>query len=412
MVAGEQLIPHLFRTEYSKIVAVLCKQFGLQHIEVAQDIASETFATAISSWPYRGIPEHPTAWLYTVARNKVKNYLRREQLFTSKIAGELSADLKAENTPEPDLSESNIADSQLRMLFAVCHPSISSEMQVALALRVLCGFGIDEIATAFLTSKDNINKRLFRAKEKLRSENIALTLPSHAEIGSRLQSVITTLYLLFNEGYYSETNEAVIREDLCFEAMHLAHLLTTNKLTDLPEVHAILALMCFHASRLAARKDENGEMILYADQDTTLWNQELIAKGVEYFHRSSLANSVSRYHLEAAIAFMHTQHVDAVEKWAEILRLYNHLLMVAYSPVAALNRTYAFSKVHGKEKAIGEASKLNLINNHFYYLLLGELHQDLDNQQAAIYYKQALGLAKTTAEKLNITRKLESLAST
>src|SRR3954466_14614649 len=200
----QELIPHLFRTEYSKICAVLSKLFGMEQLEVAEDIASETFLLALETWTYKGIPENPVAWLYLVAKNKAKNYIQRNTLFATKIANQIQQ--ATTDTSFIDLSDENIADSQLQMLFTLCHPSIPAEAQIGLSLRVLCGFGIDEIATAFLTNKETINKRLFRAKEKLRMENVAIELPGEREITERLETVMTTLYLLFSEGYYSESS--------------------------------------------------------------------------------------------------------------------------------------------------------------------------------------------------------------
>ncbi len=282
-----ELIPHLFRTEFRKITAVLCKTFGnaFNGIEIAEDLASETFLSAIETWPYKGIPENPTAWLYAVAKNKAKNYLTRNRLFTDKIATELKQSSPTTQEIEIDLSDKNINDSQLQMLFAVCHPSISTEAQIGLALRILCGFGIEEIADALLTNKETINKRLFRAKEKLRQENVSISFPVASEIGERLDTVLTTLYLLFNEGYYSESNDNILREDLCMEAVRLTYLLIENEQTNQPNVNALLALMCFQSSRFKARKNSNNEMILYADQDETLWNDELISKEFIFFIR-------------------------------------------------------------------------------------------------------------------------------
>src|SRR5690606_25445533 len=299
-----ELIPHLFRTEYSRIVAVLCRALGLENIAVAEDIASETFLSALESWPYKGVPANPTGWLHVVARHKALNYLKRSRTFTNGVAPAIAAGRSVEDPIEIDLSDANITDSQLRMLFALCHPSIPDSAQVALALRILCGFGIDEIASAFLTSRDTVNKRLFRAREKLRTANLTLEFPPREEIPKRLDTVLTTLYLLFSEGYYSETDDAVIREDLCLEAMRLTHLLAGRENTASPDVYALLALMCFQSSRFAARKGTDGRMILYQDQDTSRWNQELIARGAEYLHKAS-HGEVSRYHLEAAIAYWH-----------------------------------------------------------------------------------------------------------
>lgn len=404
-----ELIPHLFRTEFSKITAVLCKLFGIEHIEVAEDIASDTFLAASETWSYKGVPENPTAWLYTVAKNKARNHFNRKSLFRNKIAKQIDRSTHSSQELEIDLSDENISNSQLRMLFAVCHPLIPEEAQIGLALRILCGFGIEEIADAFLTNKETINKRLYRAKKKLRAKNVPIELPGKAEIENRLDTVLRTLYLLFNEGYYSESNNRVVREDLCFEAIRLTYLLVENEQTRKPSVMALLALMCFHSSRFEARKSDSGEIILYQDQDESLWNHELIAKGADFLKQASQGKKVSKYHLEAAIAWWHTNKDDTEEKWKNILHLYNQLLIVEYSPIAALNRTYALSKVHGKPTAIAEAEKLKLPDNHYYHSLLGELYKDIDDKKAKQHYQEAFSIAKTQSDKQIIQRQIEKL---
>lgn len=403
---SDGLIPHLFRTEYSKIVAVLCKHFGLTHIEVAEDIASETFASAAESWPYRGVPNNPAGWLYTVAKNKLKNYLHRDQIFGERVAKEWQLAARDAEEWQLDLSDLNIKDSQLKMLFTVCHPAIPPEAQIGLALRILCGFGIDEIATAFLASKDTINKRLYRAKETLREQGIRMELPSAIEIDKRLDQVLTTLYLLFNEGYYSESNDDTLREDLCREAMRLMSFLLENDRTDLPKVNALLALMCFHASRFKARKDERGAMVLYNDQDERLWDREMISRGATLLRKASQGNILSRYHIEAGIAYWHTVKEDSPEKWESILHLYNQLLRLEYSPVAALNRTYALFRARGRAEAIAEAEKLRLTNYHYYFALLGELYTGFDTNKARENFERALQLAKTKTDRELLTRKM------
>ncbi|MEP6748926.1 MAG: DUF6596 domain-containing protein [Bacteroidota bacterium] len=405
----QEQIPHLFRTEFRKISAVLCKLLGIAHIEIAEDIASDTFLLAFETWSYKGIPENPVAWLYTVAKNKARNYISRNQLFAKKIIPDLKHAASGSEEIEIDLSDKNITDSQLQMLFAVCHPSISTEAQTGLALRILCGFGINEIADAFLTNKETINKRLFRAKEKLRLEKVKIEFPPEADIVKRLETVLTTLYLLFNEGYYSESRDTILRNDLCLEAMRLNYLLIENKQTNQPAVNALLALMCFHASRFEARKTDNGAIVLYQDQDEKLWNDELIAKGVYFLHAASTGNKISKYHVEASIAYWHTIKTDTVEKWENILQLYNHLLQIEYSPIAALNRTYALAKANGKRTAIIEAESLHLSGNHFYFTLLGELYTDIDNATAKMNFEKALLLAKTNTDKQTIEKKLQKL---
>jgi len=406
----QELIPHLFRTEYRKIISVLCRHFGFEQIENAEDIASDTFLTAAQTWSLNGIPPNPVAWLYNVAKNKAKNFLQRNNLFQNKISPEIRKTSSELYRDEIDLSPQNINDSQLQMMFAICHPSISTEAQVGLSLRILCGFGIEEIADAFLTSKETINKRLFRAKEKLREDQVKIELPAATEIDKRLETVLTTIYLLFNEGYYSVSQDTIIRKDLCVEAMRLCTMLTENESTNKPQVNALLALMCFHASRFDARLDNNGELILYEDQDTGLWNSELIARGGYYLKYASTGDRLSKYHLEAAIAWWHTQKESTAEKWENILQLYNRLLQIEYSPIAALNRTFALSKANGKKEAIAEAEKLKLIDNQFYFMLLGELYTDNDNEKAKENFKKALSLAKTEPDRHAIQRRIDALS--
>lgn len=405
----QELIPHLFRTEYRKIVAVLCRRFGFDQMETAEDITSDTFLAAAQSWSFKGIPPNPTAWLYNVAKNKAKNHLQRHTVFESKVSPEIKNGTPEFDEPDIDLSPQNINDSQLQMMFAICHPAISPEAQIGLSLRILCGFGIDEIADAFVTNKENINKRLFRAKEKIRNEKIKIGFPGPAEIEERLDNVLTTIYLLFSEGYYSVSQNQILRKELCFEAMRLCHMLIENNETNKPQVNALLSLMCFHASRFEARMGKNGEHILYDDQDITLWDADLISKGGYFLKCATTGNKLSKYHIEATIAYWNTQKADTKEKWETILQLYNHLLQIAYSPIAALNRTYALSKANGKKEAIIEAEKLKLTDNQFYFTLLGELYTGIDNEQAKLNLKKAFLIARSPADKQVIQKKIELL---
>ncbi|GAA4306396.1 RNA polymerase sigma factor [Compostibacter hankyongensis] len=405
-----ELLPHLFRTEYRKIVSVLCSLFGIEHIETAEDIVSDTFLTAAELWGMKGLPANPAAWLYTVAKNKTRDHLRRDKLFAQKIAVDIKNDAPLSEDISIDLSDRNIEDSQLAMMFAVCHPSVSTEAQIALALNLLCGFGAEEIADAFLTHKETVYKRLKRAKEKLRAENVKIAQPTQPEVSSRLDTVLTTLYLLFNEGYYSASRNTLLRKDLCAEAMRLTLLLLQNKHTGNPAVSALLALMCFHASRFEARTDRDGEIILYEDQDITLWDHELIKKGEYYLNLASQGSRLSRYHLEAAIAYWHTHKDDTPEKWENILQLYNQLLQMEYSPIAALNRTYALSRANGKEEALVAAAQLDLKDHHLYHLLLGHLYEEIDNEKALQHFHTALRLTRSDPEKTAIGKNIIRLS--
>lgn len=404
-----ELIPHLFRTEYRKIVSVLCKLFGIEHIEIAEDIVSNTFLQAAELWGVKGAPPNPAGWLYTAAKNKTRDYLKRNANFAQNISKEFERRSTSTEEIDVDLSDKNISDSQLAMIFVTCHPCNPADAQIGLALNLLCGFGIDEIARAFLTNREVIYKRLQRAKEKLREEQVRIEEPALNEIDKRMTSVLMTLYLLFNEGYYSANQDVTLRKELCLEAMRLTYMLTDHPATNKPEVNALLSLMCFHSSRFDARLGYDGETILYDEQDPDLWNQELITRGEYFLNLASHGNKLSKFHLEAAIAYWHTVKGDTKEKWDNILQLYNELLVLEYSPIAALTRTYALSKVYGKQEAIAEAKKINLTDNHLYHSLLGQLYQDNDNAKALVHLERALDLSKSVADKNVISKKIEQL---
>lgn len=406
----QALIPNLFRTEYRKIVSVLCSTFGIDHIEIAEDIVSDTFLTATETWSINGIPENPTAWLYTVAKNKSKNYFKRDSLFHQKISTEIKYSSSDYEEFEIDLSQKNITDSQLAMMFTICNPSISKDSQISLALNLLCGFGTQEIADAFLVNKEVVYKRLKRAKEKLKTDGIKIEQPSILQISTNLETVLTTLYLLFSEGYYSTSQNTILRQDFCQEAIRLTSILIENKTTNTPATNALLSLMYFHSSRFNARFNEKGESILYEEQDDNLWDNGLIEKGIYYLNQSATGNFLTKFHLEAAIAYWHTKKKDTDEKWENILQLYNQLLQIEYSPMAALNRTFAFAKVRGKSAAISEAEKLNLTDNPFYYSLLGHLYTNIDNAKAKRNFEEAFRLSNSSSVSDTLRKYIDRLA--
>jgi RNA polymerase sigma factor (sigma-70 family) len=410
MENGQDSLKHLFQQEYAKMVAVISNLFGLRHIEIAEDIVGETFLTASESWGVKGMPANPTAWLYVVAKQKTLYYFRRNKIYETKVVPAIKTSQAIEEPDDVNFSPENIRDSQLQMLFAVCNPAIASEAQIGLALRILCGFGIDEIAEAFLSNKETINKRLFRAKEKLRAENVQMELPPAGEISRRLDNVLHIIYLLFNEGYYSKTNNQILQKDFCLEALRLGLLLTEYERTNLPRTNALMALMCFHASRFNARQTDQELLVLYEQQDTALWDAGLIRQGMHFMSLAAQGNEISSYHLEAKIAYWHCMKEDMPGKWQDILDSYDQLMLVNYSPGVALNRVYAFYKVHGQKAALAEAQKLNMDSSHFYFLLLGELYKGLDNRQAKLNFEKALSLARTDPERQGIREKIEALA--
>lgn len=389
------------------MTAVLCRHFGLRHIAIAEDIVSETFLKATEAWGAQGIPDNPAAWLYTVAKNKTKDYLKRTSLFETRVKGAIQQQ-EQEEAPDFDFSGQTITDSLLAMIFAVCDPANSTESQICLALQVLCGFSVEEIADAFLTSRETIKKRLQRARTSLRDNNFQLGPLQEATIQARLDAVLRTLYLLFNEGYFSKSANRLMRKDLCSEAMRLALLLTENPLTNTTQANALLALMCYQSSRLEAREDEEGEVVLFERQDQSLWSKELIDQGNHYLVNACSGEAVSKYHLEAGIAYWHTTPAGN-NKWEHILQLYNQLILLEYSAVTALNRTFAFAKVYGNKAGIVEAEKLGLEDVSYYHSLLGYLYAEEDAQKAVLHYSKAIALTKSAAEKRTLQKEVERL---
>ncbi len=403
----KELLPHLFRQEYAKMTAVLCRHFGLVNIEIAEDIAGDTFLKASEHWAINGIPDNPTAWLYAVAKNKIKDYFKHQSIVESKILNAATSnEIETEKVFEFD--NQIIADSQLAMIFAVCNPANSIEAQISLALQILCGFSIGEIANAFFTNNETIKKRLYRARTNLRNDNFQIKGLTETEIKSRLDTVLKTLYLLFNEGYFSKTNDQQIRKELCCEALRLTLVLTENRLTNTLQVNALLALMCFQSSRLDARTGVNGEAILFEKQNKSLWDKSLINRGNYYLINACNGDEISKYHLEAGIAYWHTIATDKY-KWEHILQLYNKLVIIEYSPIIALNRVFAFSKLYGNEKAIEEAKKLDIAESNYYHELLGYLYANIDINTSIQHYTKAIDLTRSKIEKQTLKQEIDRL---
>ncbi|MCB0685176.1 MAG: sigma-70 family RNA polymerase sigma factor [Saprospiraceae bacterium] len=392
-----RLIPHLFRHESGRIISALTNYWGIQYLEDAEDITSDTFLKAMEHWPYHGIPENPAGWLHRVARNLAHTYYRRNRLFQDKIVRDLGMG-STQEVPEIVFDPQKIVDGQLQMLFRICSTDLTPAHQIALSLRILCGFGIEEIATALLASRDTINKRLYRAKEKLRrSADFAMTISM--DKGKSIDSVLRTLYLLYNEGYYSESNDQILRKDLCREALYLTHLLLEDPSTCRPDVYALLALMSFHASRFNTRINQMGEMVLYEKQDPQQWEEKLIDQGVYFLHQSAQGDHLTSYHLEANIAYHYTRKEEHVDKWKSILELYDLLLKINNSPVIALNRIFAFSKVFGDLRAIEELGKIDVIPNQYFFLLKGVLYREIDHDKAMVFFLKAIAVTHSERER-------------
>jgi len=407
----KQLVDHLFRHEAGRLASVLTRILGFDRLELAEDIVQDAMLQALHSWPFQGVPDNPSAWLYRVAKHKALDVVRRENLFRH-ISHELMADYRsgsAESLVDQYFSEDEINDSQLRMLFACCSPVIALESQITVCLKILCGLSVKEIAGAFLTVPDTIEKRLYRAKEKIRAEGPRLEVPTGLQLSVRLTTVLRSLYLLFNEGYNSLHPDQLIRQDLCAEAMRLCVLLTENPRTAAPIVSALLALMCFQAARFDARTDEAGAIVLLPDQDRSRWNRELIQKGRLYLDRSAEGDRLSTYHIEAGIAMLHcTAPSYADTEWPTVLHYYDLLLAQTPSPVVALHRAVALAEVSGPLAALLEVSMLSgLDTNHYYHAILGDLYvRNAQPEPARQHYRRAWQLTPSSAERELLTRKL------
>jgi RNA polymerase sigma-70 factor (ECF subfamily) len=394
------------------MVAVLTRVFGFANIEQAEDIVQDTIIRALETWKFGKIPDNPQAWLYRAAKNKAIDLIRREKI-KHKIEGQIAPLLKSEYTLVPSMNEmfreNEIKDSQLRMMFACCHPSITQESQLTLMLKTLCGLSTREIGNAFLTHEETIQKRLYRTKEKIKEEHISLDYPGAESMPSRLDTVLKALYLLFNEGYNSSHPEKLIREDLCEEAMRLTFLLTDNPKTNQPHTNALLALMCYQTSRFSARLDDKGFMVLLKDQDRTQWNRFLIERGNEYLTCSAEGSIIHEYHIEAAIASVHANAKSyELTDWKMILQLYNNLSNYTHNPMVAINRSIVLGEAEGFDKAISELEKIKGLNGNCYYnTSLGEMYLKSGNKTEAVkHFQKALELTSSNAEIELIRRKI------
>ncbi|HWO43231.1 MAG TPA: sigma-70 family RNA polymerase sigma factor [Candidatus Eisenbacteria bacterium] len=410
-----QIVEHFFRHEAGRIVSTLTRIFGVEHLNLAEDVVQETLIRALQTWPYYGIPKNPSAWITQVAKNLAVDLIRRDKIFRRK-ENEI-AHLAEHGTTVEDcvLSEDKIQDDRLRMMFVCCHPLVPRETQVALALKTLCGFSAAEIARAFLTSEAAIAKKLTRAKQKIRDARVPFEIPAGEELTGRLEGVMQTLYLLFNEGYKASLGEHVIREELCREAIRLCALLVEHPAGNRAPSHALLALMLLNGARLRSRTDADGNILRLKEQDRSSWDQAMIARGLFHLMQSTRSNAVSAYHLQAAIAACHCAAKDYESTdWKRILSLYDHLVEIDDSPVVALNRAVAVANVHGPKaglEAIEAIPNLDQLNSYYLlYVVLGEFEANLNNRQAAInYFRKSLQLATIHSEQLFLSKKLEEL---
>ena len=403
-----ELSEHLFRREAGRMVATLARIFGVQNLALAEDVVQDAFCRALEVWKFRGVPENPSAWLMATAKNRALDVLRRDRTART-YEPELSRWLQSEWTLAPMVeelfAENQIKDDQLRLMFSCCHPRLAEEAQVAVTLNILCGFSVDEIAAAFVSSHAAIEKRLTRSKKVLACSKKLFEITDAKDLPARLPAVQRALYLLFNEGYHGASPEAAVRAELCQEAMRLAALLLQHPLAATPATHALAALMCLGAARLPARVDGSGNLTSLFEQDRSLWDRQLIAEGMKLLELSAAGSELSEYHLEAAIASVHmtAQHVEHTD-WTQIVSLYDQLMAIRPSPVVALNRAIAIAQRDGAQHGLDEIRAISdserLANYPFYHAALGEFELREGHRKAARdHFKVALHLARNPMER-------------
>lgn len=409
------LVENLFRRQAGQMLARLTRIFGFQEMDLAEDVVQEAMLKALRTWPYLGVPDNPEAWLVRVARNRAVDILRRRSILRRKeeeIGRELLEwEQGFASHGQPD-SFDGLDDDQLAMIFACCHPALSPDVQVALTLKAVAGFSVSEIARAFLSKEPTIAQRIVRAKRLIQEQGIVLKLPEADELPQRLDSVLQAIYLLFNEGYLSHEGESLYRQELCLEAIRLGGLLVRRPETDSPKVYALNALMCLQAARLPARVDTHGDLLLMEQEDRSLWDANLLGRGLWHLSHSASGDELSTYHIQAGIAAIHATGASFKETdWEVLLDRYDMLCAVAPSPVAALNRAVVLSMVRGPRAGIAALDQLGDSPALSRYYLLPAARADMlrrlgEFSSAAEWYRKALAYRCTEPERRFLQKRL------
>ena len=415
-----QTVNQLYRQESGKMISVLIKIFGTENIELAEDVIQDAMLVAIEKWTKNGLPDHPTAWLYRVAKNKAIDIIRRQKhSSTIDFSDPERQLLTSEYTLAPTMNtfwqEDQIEDDFLAMMYACCHPELTLENQITFILKSLCGFSTHEIAKAFLTSEDTISKRIYRTKSYFRKHKIKPEIPSFKEIKPRTQAVLNTLYLMFNEGYNSSHSDNLIRKDIISQSIFLTKALLQHKESQLPESYALLALMYFHTARLEGRINSLGNLVVLKHQDRSIWDKDLINLGNHFMNKAAFGSKLTSYHLEAAIAYEHCiAPTYESTNWKTIIHYYDLLYKINNDPVVFLNRCLVVLELYGPFKALEELDCIKddpfLKKYYLYYAIMGSIYEQINfKKQAKAYFEQAMTFTKSAPELKLLTERIKGL---
>ncbi len=410
-----RLVDHFFRHEWARVTARLARCFGTRHIDLIEDVVQDALLRAMQTWPYTRVPDSPSAWITRVARNLALDALRHRRMALDKTNSIVTfIEQSSQGQPAEVVFQEEIADDLLRMMFACCDPTLPLHAQVTLTLRTLCGFSVREIAQAFRCNTSTVQKRLVRAKQKLRESAVTLDLPPTPDLATRLHGVLTVIYCVFSEGHKASSGDRLVRQELCDEALRLVAILVKHPVGNQPESHALAALMWLTAARLSERVDGDGRIMILEEQARSDWNWSMIKRGLRHLADSADGEHVSAFHLQAGIAACHCVAPDyASTDWERILDLYDQLYAMNPSSVVSLNRAVAIANVHGAEHGLAalgyHADAPRIIADYMYFAVLGEFHNRLgDTAEACSAYRRAIALCDVEPEVAFLKTKLHA----